>query len=477
MMQRDGASEARLPGDIGESDVTKVDVVVVGGGMAGLTAALVAAEDGARTLCLDRLSEPGGSLALSGGYLWTVGNLDEYRRLSPEGDVEIARMIIEDFDDGLEWLAEHGVELVDVPTGMGAGRVFGGRRIRRDPVSGAVVPLVKALVAAGGHLRTHARGLEIRVDCSGCVQGLSYRDRTGEHEVRSAAVVLATGGFQGDNVLVSTFFGPWADRAYVRSNPGSTGDGLRLATRVGAAASKGLSAFYGHLLPAPPARPDPGAFRGLTQFYSEACIVLNKAGRRFVDESRGDEICALRLIREEDATGFIVFDDARHQNEVMEPYVPDAVRSDPLPGVRAAGGRVLEAQTLEQLCRQLYEEYGVPAARAAATIHEFNEGARRNDPGLLSVPRGRDLHVCDAPPFYAVPVRPGITFSEGGVRADRDCQALDDMGQPVPGLFVAGVDVGAVSIEGYVGGLAAGLMTGLRAGINAARHAEHVAKK
>jgi hypothetical protein len=68
-------------------------------------------------------------------------------------------------------------------------------------------------------------------------------------------------------------------------------------------------------------RPDPAAFRGLTQFYSEACIVLNMAGRRFVDESRGDEICALRLIREEDATGFIVFGEARHQAEVMEPYV------------------------------------------------------------------------------------------------------------------------------------------------------------
>jgi succinate dehydrogenase/fumarate reductase flavoprotein subunit len=218
-------------------------------------------------------------------------------------------------------------------------------------------------------------------------------------------------------------------------------------------------------------RTDPGAFRGLTQFYSEACIVLNMAGRRFVDESRGDDVCALRLIREEEATGFIVFDEARHRTDVMEPYVPDAVRTDPLPVVRAAGGRVLEGETIELLARRLSEEYGVPAAQTQATIGEFNEAWRRDDPGMLSVGRRQGLHACEAPPFYAVPVRPGITFTEGGVRADRECRALDDIGRPVPGLYVAGVDVGAVSIEGYVGGLAPSLMTGLRAGINAARNA------
>src|SRR5258708_37168487 len=99
-----------------------IDVVVIGGGMAGLTAALVAAEDGASTLCLERLSEPGGSLALSGGYIWTVGGLDDYRRLSPEGDADIARTIIDEFAAGLQWPTEHGVDLRVVPRGLRPGR-------------------------------------------------------------------------------------------------------------------------------------------------------------------------------------------------------------------------------------------------------------------------------------------------------------------------------------------------------------------
>jgi hypothetical protein len=161
---------------------------------------------------------------------------------------------------------------------------------------------------------------------------------------------------------------------------------------------------------------------------------------------------------------------------VMEPYVPDAVHTDPLPGVRAAGGHVFEAVSIEDLSRQLFDEYGVPAVQAAATIREFNDSWHSNDPSRLSVPRREGLHACEQAPFYAVPVRPGITFTEGGVRADPDCQALDDIGLPIPGLYVAGVDVGAVSIEGYVGGLAAGLMTGLRAGVNAARYADQAAQ-
>ena len=451
----------------GTEPIESVDVVVIGAGMAGLTAAVVAQESGGRTLCLEKLAEPGGSLALSGGYLWTIDSVEEYRRLSPEGDAELGRIVIEDFETGHEWLLEHGVHTAPVPAGMGPGRRFGGHRLRPDPVSGAVVPLVDALTAAGGELATRVSGVRLIVDDEGVVAGVSYRDPSGSHHVACRAVVVATGGFQGDVELTSTFFGPWADRTYVRSNEGSTGDGVRLAFGAGAGASQGMSAFYGHLFPAPPARLDPAAFRTLTQFYSEACILLNLSGRRFVDESLGDEICALRLTREEQSTGFLVFDEVRHLNEVSEPYVPDAPRTDPLPGVRAVGGVVLEAGSIEALCAKLAEEYAVPAAAAVATINEFNDAARKDDAGLLPVPRRSGLHACEVPQFYAVPVRPGITFTEGGVRVNTDCQALDRSGAPIPGLFVAGADVGGISVEGYIGGLATGLVTGLRAGINA----------
>jgi succinate dehydrogenase/fumarate reductase flavoprotein subunit len=140
--------------------------------------------------------------------------------------------------------------------------------------------------------------------------------------------------------------------------------------------------------------------------------------------------------------------------------------------VRSAGGLVLEAGSVGELCQQLFTQYGVPAAPAAQTIQAFDEAAQRDDPGRLDIPRRQGLHRIGAPPFYAVPVRPGVTFTEGGVRANRDGEAVDDIGLAVPGLYVAGADVGGISVEGYIGGLSVGLISGLRAGINAARHVD-----
>jgi succinate dehydrogenase/fumarate reductase flavoprotein subunit len=290
-------------------------------------------------------------------------------------------------------------------------------------------------------------------------------------ELECGAVVIATGGFQGDLELTTRHLSPWADRAYVRSNAGSTGDGFRLGTGAGAATSRGLGLFYGHLFPAPPARIDPAAFRTTTQFYSEECILLNRLGRRFTDEGLGDDHNALHLLRETGAAGFIVFDHQRHQHEVMEPFVPDAVRSDPIPAIRAIGGRVIDAATVGELAGRLLSEFSVPARLVEESIAEFDSAAASGNPLTLSVPRRRKLHRISVPPFYAVPVRPGITFTEGGLRVNTECQVLDRDARPIAGLFAAGADVGAISMDGYVGGLAAALVTGLRAGLYAARSA------
>lgn len=87
-------------------------------------------------------------------------------------------------------------------------------------------------------------------------------------EVRAKNVVLATGGFQGSPDLTSRHLGPGGDTIFVRSNTGSVGDGLTAASSVGAATSRGMSTFYGHLLAAPLRREevDPKNFLPLAQY-------------------------------------------------------------------------------------------------------------------------------------------------------------------------------------------------------------------
>jgi len=457
-------------------DSEQTDVVVVGAGMGGVTAALAAVEDGASVTLLEKGAEPGGSFAISGGYVWTLRSLEDYRRLVPYGDPLLGRMLVDDFDTGIAWLVAHGVRFGPVHGGLGPDREGRGTRIEPDPVSGALTPMLAAFRAAGGHLQCSAPVVALEYDSDGAVVGVRHRDAAGRvHVLRCSAVVLATGGFQNDAEMMARFVSPWCDRALLRSSPHSTGDGLRLALAAGASVSGGLNAVYGHVMPAYPREPDPGAFRALTQFYVEECILLNLRGERFVDESRAEAACGLELLHQPEARGFIVFDERRHRAEVMEPFVPDALRVDPVEVIRAAGGVVLQSETREELCRAM-AEHAVPYATSLSTIAGFDAAASAGDASTLPVSRARGLHRCDTPPFFAVPVRAGITFTEGGVRVDTECRALDRDGRPIPGLFVAGVDAGNVSNVGYAGALSAALVTGLRAGVYAARRQPAVAR-
>lgn len=87
-------------------------------------------------------------------------------------------------------------------------------------------------------------------------------------EVKAKVVVLATGGFQGSPSLTSRYLGQGGDNIFVRSNPGSVGDGLKLASSVGAETSRGMNTYYGHLLAAPlrAEEVDPKDFLPLAQY-------------------------------------------------------------------------------------------------------------------------------------------------------------------------------------------------------------------
>lgn len=448
---------------------------MVGGGQGGLIAAVAAQEDGAEVVLLEKGWTPGGSLALSGGYVWTFPSYDHYRQVVPLGNQELGRVLVEDFETGVDWLVEHGVRLGPRQGGLGPEGLGEGYRIEPDPVSGAVEPLGRALLAAGGTLTLGARVLGLDQDRDRLPAGVRYRREGHTESIACRAVVVATGGFQGDLEMMTRHVSPWAERALLRTSPDCTGDGLRMALAAGAATSRGMNAVYGHVMPAEPAQVEPAAYRSLTQFYVEHCMLLNLAGVRFVDESRTDAVCGLALLGQPEAHGFIVFDERLHQTKVMDPFVPDAVRTDPVRAIRSVGGTVFEAETRSELARRL-AELGVPSGAAERTLLEFDEAACAGTDATLPVPRRANLHRCSEPPFYAVPVRAAVTFTEGGVRVNRECQALDRDGLPVPGLYVAGVDVGAISNVGYAGALAAGLVTGLRAGIHSGRWARDFAE-
>jgi len=427
----------------------RADIVVVGAGMSGLCASVAALERGARVVTVEKGTRFGGSMALSGGAMWTYVDKDRLREHIPDGNQLLQSIVVDTLSDGHDWLERYGVPMTPERDIEQQGR---GRSADPSEMTATLVERVRAL---GGQLLLNTP-LDNLLYEGGAVRGISAFGPDGQTTFEADAVVLAGGGFQGNPELAMRYITPNISKMYLRSNPWSTGDSFLAATEIGAAVSPGLDCFYGHAIAAPPAVFSPDEFLDLSQKYGTITVALNLDGSRFTDESAGsgEEVLNQAVARQRDATAFYVLD-----SELMEMSPPQGT----LPRVtierlRSHGGTAVESDTLEGLCHRLEElfperkEYRFPLVK---------------------------------PPFTAVPVRSGITFSNGGLEVDTEMRVLrrtttistlpnvvvratELKFDVIPGLFAAGCDVGNINHGGYMGGLAPALVTGRIAGYSAA---------
>jgi succinate dehydrogenase/fumarate reductase flavoprotein subunit len=418
------------------------DLLVVGGGVAGMAAAAHAAARGARVTVLEKTERLGGSGALSAGIVWTAPDEATLRRVCPDGDPELGRVLVEGFDAAVERALDAGVHVSERWTGqMGFGVAH------RVDMRALLERWRDTVVSAGGRIELGARAGELVRDGDGGIRGARVAGAgadTSATEITGAAVLLATGGFQGDPALVRGAIGSGAEAMLVRSHPGATGDGLRLARAAGAADARGRGdGFYGHLVPSPLESWRPDEFLPLTQYHSRQGVLVNREGRRFAEEWRGDEISNQSALRQSGSRAVLLFDErVRTEHALAAPY-PHGQLVDRLALAEEVGARVGHAPTLKRLIAGV-AGWGVDADRLAETLSARPDSLRE-------------------PPFHALEVQPTITFTFGGVRADADGRVLDEHGRALPGLFAAGADVGGLQGPGYVGGLVLGLVFGPRA--------------
>jgi len=438
----------------------RVDLLVAGAGMAGLAAAACAAERGAVVGVIEKASEVGGSAAMSAGMLWTARDWDELRARIPDGDADLGRALVDDFPAALAAVLATGVEASKPVDGA----YFGFGAGRQIDVVGLFGRWVQGVESAGGWVvrETSARRLLVE---DGRVCGAHVVGPDGATDVAAGAVVLATGGYQGDPALVTAPIGPYADRALVRSCRGSVGDGYRLAEVVGASASRSLGGFYGHLMPYPLPDFAEKHFLPLTQYHSIYCVLVNRHGKRFIDESRGDEYANQELLRQPEQRAVLIADEQTRQRHVItEPY-PGGEVVDRFRAAEAAGGNYAFAATLDELVEQV-ARWGVPAGTLRATLEAYGHAAAGEE-AVLDAPLPARPASLRVPPFHALEVQAAMTFPLGGIRVDADARVLDRDGRPIPGLFAAGADAGGVFHVGYAGGLASALVFGRRAATTA----------
>jgi succinate dehydrogenase/fumarate reductase flavoprotein subunit len=453
-------------------------VAVFGAGLAGLSAAVTAAEGGAHVVVYEKSSVVGGAALLSAGLIWTVTDPRE----APDGNPLLQELVIDRIGADRQWLSGQGVRFrtpdarPELAHG-GWGAVTGepaisgvGRQIEPEQ---AVDALRRRLTELGGVIRLEwaVDGLRTRGNrVVGATVATGDGDLIG---VDADAVVLATGGFQGNPELLDRYVAPAAN-LYLRSHGWSTGDGLLAAMAVGAGVTGAMGAFYGHAMIAPPGRFRPLEFGEVTQGYGQGAVALDLTGRRFTDESEGtgEEVLCQRLARRPEGRGWYVLDGALAS---MARTPGKAVTGVVVERARTHHGTVIVADTLPELAAAL-------GPRALDTLEDHNRicDGRGGIPG-----RARFRFPLRQPPFYAVAVKASITMTLGGLMVDDEMRVLrrsassspiaqsaterrDVRQVPIHGLYAAGADIGDVTRGGYLGGLATALTTGRVAGLGCA---------
>jgi succinate dehydrogenase/fumarate reductase flavoprotein subunit len=447
------------------------DVVVVGGGMAGLSAALAAGEDGASVLVLESERTVGGSMALSGGLIWGPATYELARRWVPRGNPELQRILVDELEPAWDWLEAHGLPLDPaVPClkdRMGRGRLMAaGGPGARGPWAEL---LLEAARRVGAEVLVQARVETATPGEHGWT--VTYTREGATRTAHAATVVFCGGGFQNSEELVRRYISPWPEEMVVRSNRSSDGVALRTLLGLGASVTHGMHSFYGHTLPYIPGKvwDDGLEFLAGSLYFSDYCLIVNHLGLRFTDESVGciDEHNAERGCQQPNGRYYVIFDERirREHIDVDLMGIP-GIEATRVPAkieqLRELGASIVTAATPAELAAGMEAEFGVPAANVADTLRTFNGTA---DPiGELDPPRRRDHAPIDEAPLRAVACVAGITYTMGGLAVEDDMRVLD-------GAYAAGADAGNVFEDVYGGGVGWAAVSGRRAGRAAAAHA------
>jgi len=448
------------------SDSNRFDFLVIGGGFAGLTAALRATELGLHVALLEKgegTRYPCNS-RMSGGIIHVC--FRDIRRKPEElydaimaatlGEVSIAQAqtLAQNAARFVDWLTEHGARFMRFnmqeayrwclapPRSLTPGPDW----VDRGP-DRILNELMKQFIAGGGRALFKTKALRLTMAGRVCSGVVAERDGV-ESSYAAAAVLVADGGFQADRNAFHEHIGPNFDAVFQRGAASGLGDGIRMAAAAGARLTD-RRPFYGHLL-AREARDNEKLWPyPELDAFATAGIIVGRDGRRLVDESAGGIAVANALAHLSDpGCATAVFD-----ADIWEgPGRAHRIPANPL--LEAAGATIYRADSIEDLARLIE----VPAEILSATIIEHNAAVAHSDFAHLTPPRNGPLKAfaIQRVPYMAIRIVPGITYTMGGIEIDGSARVLASDGAPIEGLFAAGATTGGLEGGGrsaYVGGI------------------------
>lgn len=425
------------------TEILTCDLVVLGGGMAGMTAAGRAAEAGANVVVIEKSTDIGGSALMSGGFVWTTNSV-RHMAYFDDGDPCFHELIIDTYPKVIDWFRSRGVHMNDCQS------VLFGRGYQIDMLD-YLKKSELVVEKAGGYVARATTVTRLLSDDDGGISGLIATHSDGQIEIACKAIILATGGYQANPELRALYIHTNARHMPLRGNPHSQGDALRLAQAVGGAHAGPNQGFYGHLVAYPVEMKTEYQFVAFTQYQSENAVLLNKHGKRFVDEGRADHESAQMTVREPQGRAVIVWDEKIQRENVMRPLMRNTEPWDRYAFAKKAGANGDMADTIDGLL-PFFSSVGYDGASCVASLHEYNNLVQ-TAPEKLDPKRTINAYPMLEGPFYALEVQPAVTIGYAGLWVDKRTRVLDAAGEPIKGLYAAGADVGNVYRNGYSGGL------------------------
>ncbi|MDO5701735.1 MAG: flavocytochrome c [Lachnospiraceae bacterium] len=421
----------------------ETDIVIIGAGGAGMTAAINATQAGKKVILLEKMPYAGGNTTKATGGM----NAAETHYQAEQGiedsvevfiedtmkgghdinDKDLVTVMAENSAAGIDWLDSIGAPLPKVSFSGGATN----QRIHA-PEDGSgvgaylVTAFLKKIDELGINVMYNTKATQL-MTLEGSVVGVIAESDTANYKIQAKAVILATGGF-GNNEDMIVNYREDLKGTVTTSAPGITGDGIVMAEAVGAG-----------LIDIEQIQLHPTVEQKTSMLITESvrgdgAILVNQEGKRFTDELLTRDVVSAAELEQTGSYAYIIFDQKlRDGLKAIEKYV--------------STGITVQGDTIEDLAKQIEVDPTV----LAETLKNWNQYvADQNDPDFgRNTGMENDLSTA---PYYAIKIAPGIHHTMGGVHIDTETHVIDTNGKVIPGLFAAGEVVGGVHGGNRIGG-------------------------
>ena len=431
------------------------DVVVIGAGGAGFSAAITASDAGAKVVLLEKMPNVGGNSLVSGAEMAAAGNWvqkklgiegdsvelhyqDTMKGGDMKGDPAVVRTMVENALPAAEWCRDViGVEFQEDNLFF-----FGGHSKKRSliPKGATGLDFITKFSAAaekrGIPIITNMKAEELMRDASGRVTGVKATMDGSEYTFNAkGGVVLATGGFGANPEMVKKYNPKIDERFKTTDAPGSTGEALYMAERAGAELVN-----MGYIQTYPICDPLSGAIELIADARFDGAIMLNQEGKRFVEELQRRDVLSEAILNQTGQYCWVLWNDnigkisntvKAHANE-YEAFTKQGIMTT-----------CDDLKCIADFTKIPFDQLQKTVKRVSDMAGKGNDKDFNHRSGLVDMQQGK---------YYVIKAVPSTHHTMGGVRINEKAEALTAEGKVIPGLWAAGEVTGVTHGTNRLGG-------------------------